>query len=68
MSARRGLAIVLTLIVLVIAGAIVSAEAQQPIACQDGLCVVPQQYLVALVEQAKKAERYAFMCGWTKDE
>lgn len=67
MSARRGLAIVLVLIVLVIAGAAVSARAQQRIVCQEGICAVPQQVLLELARQAELAERYAFMCGWGKE-
>lgn len=68
MSARRGLLIVLILIALLIAGAVVSARAQGTIACQDGVCVVPQQYLAALVRQAQQAEHYAYLCGWAEEE
>ncbi len=67
MSTRRGLAIVAILIVLVVAGAVVSARAQEPIACEGDLCVVPRAYLAELVKQARLVEQYAFMCGWTKE-
>lgn len=68
MSTRRGLLIVLVLIVLIVAGAVVSARAQSPITCEDGMCTLPQVYLAELVRQAEAAERYAVLCGWTKKE
>lgn len=67
MTTRRGLAIVAVLIVLVIAGALVSAKAQQPIECEGGMCTIPEEYLRILVQEAARAEQYAFMCGWTKE-
>jgi len=68
-STRRGLAIIAILIVLVIAGAVVSAQAQapMPIRCEDGMCMISQIDLAELVRQAEAAERYAVMCGWAKE-
>lgn len=67
MSTRRGLQVVVALIVLVVLGAVLDAQGQVKIHCVDGWCVVPENLMRELVRQAEMAEQLAKLCKWTGD-